>query len=241
MHFQPQVRLGDRSLVGAEALIRWRHPTRGLIGPAAFLSVLETSLLAVPVSKWILRTACEQASRCRGAGLPGFRVGVNLFAAQFRSGDLPRVVHEALAEFGLPPEALELEVTENTILQGDGRVRTDLAELRSMGVGIAFDDYGTGYASLTMLKDVPVTRLKIDRSFVSGVDRSPKDQAIVEAITRLARGFDLEVIAEGIETEDQAGLMHRYCGEGQGYLFGRPMPGRRLEELWLGTRGSPPA
>jgi diguanylate cyclase (GGDEF)-like protein/PAS domain S-box-containing protein len=235
MHFQPQVCLDDRSLTGAEALIRWKHPTRGLLGPAAFLSVLETSLLAVPVSKWILHAACEQASRCRSGGVPDFRVGVNLFAAQFRSGDLPRMVHDTLAEFRLPPAALELEITENTILRADGRITRDLVELRAMGVGIAFDDYGTGYASLTMLKDVPVTRLKIDRSFVSGVDRSPKDQAIVEAISRLAQGFDLEVTAEGIETEDQAELMHRYCGEGQGYLFGRPMPGVRLEELWLGA------
>jgi EAL domain-containing protein (putative c-di-GMP-specific phosphodiesterase class I) len=160
-------------------------------------------------------------------------VAVNLFAVQFRSGDLPRLVGDALDEHGLPPEALELEITENTILRSDGRIKADLAALRAMGVGVAFDDYGTGYASLTMLKDHPVTRLKIDRSFVGGVARSREDQAIVQAICRLAAGFGLDVIAEGIETEEQAGLMRRHCAEGQGYLFGRPMPGDWLEERCL--------
>jgi predicted signal transduction protein with EAL and GGDEF domain len=175
MYYQPQLRLEDGGLTGAEALIRWNHPERGLVSPAAFLPVLETSLIVGPVATWILHAACAQARPCRSDGLPDFRMGVNLFAAQFRSGDLPRVIHEALVEFRLPPQALELEITENIILQSDGRIMRDLAELRAMGVGIAFDDYGTGYASLTMLKDYPVTRLKIDRSFVSGVDRSPKD------------------------------------------------------------------
>lgn len=230
LHYQPQVRLADRQVIGAEALIRWRHPERGLIGPGAFLSTLESSLLALPVSNWILHTACVQAGRCRSQGLPSFRVAVNLFSVQFRSGDLPRLVGEALAEHGLPPDALELEVTENIILRSNDRIKADLTDLRAMGVGIAFDDYGTGYASLTMLKDLPVTRLKIDRSFVSGVTHSRKDAAIVEAISILADGFGLEVIAEGIETEDQDRLMRRYCTEGQGYLFGRPMLDDCLEE-----------
>ncbi|WP_176556087.1 putative bifunctional diguanylate cyclase/phosphodiesterase [Rubellimicrobium rubrum] len=222
LYYQPQVQLAGRTLTGAEALIRWNHPTRGLVGPAAFLPVLESSLLAMPVAEWILRTACAQASRWRRAGFPDFQMGVNLFAAQFRSGDLPEMVADALTDFDLPGEALELEITENIILRSDDRMLTDLAALRSMGVGIAFDDYGTGYASLTMLKQYPVTRLKIDRSFVSAVDRSRADQTIVEAIVRLAKGFDLDVIAEGIETAEQAALMEAYCSEGQGYLFGRP-------------------
>ncbi len=146
---------------------------------------------------------------------------------------MPRIVERILADCALPAEELELEITENIILNSDGRITADLAELREMGVGIAFDDYGTGYASLTMLKDYPVTRLKIDRSFVSGVDRSRKDQTIVEAISYLARGFNLDVIAEGIETHEQAELMRQHCSEGQGYLFGRPMPAGRFEQMFM--------
>ncbi|KQT88344.1 EAL domain-containing protein [Aurantimonas sp. Leaf443] len=223
LFYQPQIRLSDGAFAGAEALIRWNHRERGLLSPAAFLSTLENSLLAVPVSEWILRTACRQAAEWRAAGHEGFRVGVNLFAAQFRSGDLPSVVEWALREAGLPACGLELEITENTILRNEFRIHATLRELREMGVGIAFDDYGTGFASLTMLKDFPVTRLKIDRSFVSGADVGDRDRLIVEAISRLAQGFDLEVIAEGIETAEQAALMGAYCQEGQGYHFGRPM------------------
>ncbi|WP_223999172.1 EAL domain-containing protein [Aureimonas sp. SA4125] len=224
LYYQPQVRLADGALVGAEALIRWNHPERGVLAPAAFLSTLETSLLAVPASEWILRTACRQAVEWRAAGLPDFRVGVNLFSAQFRSGDLPSVVESVLRETGLAPDGLELEITENTILRNELRIDAALRDLRDIGVGIAFDDFGTGYASLTMLKDFPVTRLKIDRSFVSGPDCGHGDRLIVEAIARLAQGFGLEVIAEGIETACQADLMRSHCQEGQGYLFGKPMP-----------------
>ncbi|WP_200939479.1 EAL domain-containing protein [Aureimonas sp. Leaf454] len=223
LHYQPQVRLADGFVAGAEALIRWNHPERGTLAPAAFLSTLENSLLAVPVSEWILRTACEQAASWRASGLPGFRIGVNLFAAQFRAGDLAAVVERVLGETGLPGSGLELEITENTILRNESRIDATLRELRELGVGIAFDDYGTGYASLTMLKDFPVTRLKIDRSFVSGPGCGDGDRMIVEAISRLAHGFGLEVIAEGIETAEQARNMRSYCLEGQGYLFGRPM------------------
>ncbi|WP_205820803.1 sensor domain-containing phosphodiesterase [Methylobacterium nonmethylotrophicum] len=236
MYYQPQVLLDTGAITGAEALIRWNHPDRGLVSPAAFLPVLEASLLAVPVSEWILRTACQQAAQWRRLGFARFRVGVNLFAAQFRTGDLPRVVGEILTDHGLPGDALELEITENIILRSDARINADLRELRALGVGIAFDDYGTGYASLTMLKDYPVTRLKIDRSFVSGVERSRKDQTIVEAIANLARGFSLDVIAEGIETREQAELMRRHCAEGQGYFFGRPMTARNFGELLKAVR-----
>ncbi len=224
LYYQPQVSLATGACMGAEALIRWNHPQHGLVAPAAFLSTLEASLLAVPVSEWIMDTACEQAARWRRDGASRFRIGVNLFAAQFRSGTLPALVERLLGAHRLPADALELEITENIILKSDGRIKADLFDLRAMGVGIAFDDYGTGYASLTMLKDYPVTRLKIDRSFVSGVDISHKDQTIVEAISRLAQGFALDVIAEGIETREQADLMRPHCQEGQGYHFGRPVP-----------------
>lgn len=223
VYYQPQVRLPDGLLAGAEALIRWNHPERGVLTPASFLSTVETSLLAVRVSEWILRTACRQAVQWQASGFWNFRIGVNLFTAQFRSGDLPAVVDHVLRDEGLPASSLELEITENTILQNEFRIHAALHDLRAIGVGIAFDDFGTGFASLTMLKDFPVTRLKIDRSFVSGTGGADRNRVIVEAVSRLAHGFDLEVIAEGIETQDQADLMRSYCQEGQGYFFGKPM------------------
>lgn len=233
LYYQPQVRLSDACVVGAEALIRWNHPERGLLTPAAFLSTLETSLLAIPVSEWILETACRQAAAWRASKHPTFRIGVNLFAAQLRSGELPGVVQRVLRETGLCASALELEITENTILCNEARIHAALQALRDIGIGIAFDDYGTGFASLTMLKNFPVTRLKIDRSFVSGPDTGARDLVIVEAIARLAQGLELEVIAEGIETQAQADLMRAHCREGQGYFFGRPMTAGAFEKTFL--------
>lgn len=236
LYYQPQVRLQDGSISGAEALIRWNHPVQGILAPAAFLSALEGGLLAVPVGEWILRTACEQAARWRRAGHAGFRVGVNLFAAQFRTRDFADVVQSALADFDLPAEALELEITENTILRNEQRIMQPLRHLRALGVGVAFDDFGTGFASLSLLKDYPVSRLKIDRSFVSGIERSKKSEVIVEAVARLAAGLELEVTAEGIETCEQEHLMRHYaCHEGQGYLYGRPMTAMEFAERYIET------
>jgi EAL domain-containing protein (putative c-di-GMP-specific phosphodiesterase class I) len=231
LYYQPQVRLSDQAIVGAEALLRWNHPGLGILTPGVFMETLESSLIAVPVSEWVLLTACRQAAQWRRSGHPKFRIAVNLFAAQFRAGDLISVVDHILRETGLKPTGLELEVTENTILRDESRIDATLYQLREMGVGIAFDDYGTGYASLTMLKDFPVTRLKIDRSFVSGPDTGNRNRLIVDAISRLARGLKLDVIAEGIETPAQADLMRGYCKEGQGYLFGRPMPAAAFGRL----------
>ncbi|MDD1508933.1 putative bifunctional diguanylate cyclase/phosphodiesterase [Pseudomonas sp. CNPSo 3701] len=231
MYYQPQVRLKDGSISGAEALIRWNHPDHGVMSPAAFLSVLEGGLLAVPVGEWILRTACEQAAQWRRLGHAQFRMGVNLFAAQFRTRDFAEVVESVLTEFSLPASALELEITENTILRNEQRIMQPLRHLRSLGVGVAFDDFGTGFASLSLLKDYPVSRLKIDRSFVSGIERSKKNEVIVEAVARLASGFELEVTAEGIETREQEHLMRHYaCHEGQGYLYGRPVTAGEFAE-----------
>ncbi|MBB3948092.1 diguanylate cyclase (GGDEF)-like protein/PAS domain S-box-containing protein [Rhizobium skierniewicense] len=236
LYYQPQIKLSDGSLSGAEALIRWNHPQLGVVSPAAFLPALEASLLAVPVGEWIVRTACAQAAQWRQAGYENFRIGVNLFAAQFRARDFAKSVETALAESYLPPTALELEITENIILKNEQRIMQPLHHLRSRGVGIAFDDFGTGFASLSLLKDYPVSRLKIDRSFVSGGERNKKDEAIIEAVTRLAAGFDLEVIAEGIETVEQEHLMQHYaCDEGQGYLYGRPVKASDFARLHLTT------
>lgn len=225
LFYQPQVRLSDGGLVGAEALLRWQHPERGLLAPAAFLDVLNDSRYATSVGDWVLRAACEQAVVWRNAGSPKFRIGVNLCSAQVQRGDLAETVRTVLSDTGLPGVGLELEITENIVLRYDAEVIAALRNLREAEVGIAFDDYGTGYASLSLLKRFPLTRLKIDRSFVTGMLASHQDRTIVRAILQLGHGFKLDVIAEGIETEaEHAGLRAKGCQEGQGYLFGKPMP-----------------
>ncbi len=238
LFYQPQVRLSDGGLTGAEALIRWRHPERGLVAPGEFLSVLESGRHAAAVGDWVLRTACVQAAAWRSEVRTPFRIGVNLFAAQFRRGDLVARVRETLADTRLPPEALELEITENIVLSDDAHVLGALRALREDGIQIAFDDYGTGYASLSLLKRFPLTRLKIDRSFVGGMEGSQQDATIVRAILQLGHGFKLDVIAEGIETEAQhARLKGKGCREGQGYLFGKPMPAAEFTARHLGAPG----
>jgi EAL domain-containing protein (putative c-di-GMP-specific phosphodiesterase class I) len=211
-------------VVGAEALLRWRHPARGLLTPVDFIPVLEASSFAAPVGDWVLQTACADAAAWRRMGLPDFRMAVNLFGAQFNGGDLPTRVERALIHNGLPADALELEITENIMLRHDESLLVPMREICSWGVGIAFDDYGTGYASLSLLKRYPVTRLKIDKSFVRDLCTDAEDAAIIQAIMYLGRRLGLAIIAEGIETEAQEEALRLYgCTEGQGYLYGRPM------------------
>lgn len=237
--YQPQVRLSDGALVGAEALLRWRHPQQGLLLPAAFMPALETGLLAALVGDWVLQQACAQAALWRSFAAPDFRIGVNLFGAQFRTGDLAEKVRAVLAREQLAPPALELEITENIILRHDDAMLIPLRELHAEGVGITFDDYGTGYASLSMLKRYPLTRLKIDRSFVQGICTSPEDAAIVRAILHLGRSFGLAVIAEGVETEEQcARLRKKGCEEVQGLLFGKPMPAGEFEARFIAGKAT---
>lgn len=225
LFYQPQIRLTDGALTGAEALIRWQHPQRGLLSPAAFLPALEGGPLAATVGTWVLDEACAQAAQWRRAGAQDFRISVNLFGAQFRVGSLVDDVLMALHRHGLPPEALELEITENIVLDHDDVVLDTLNRLRALGVGIAFDDFGTGYASLSLLKRYPLSWIKIDRSFVKGMLESRQDASLVNAILDMARSFELDTIAEGVETAAQhAALGRAGCSEGQGYLYGRPIP-----------------
>ena len=224
LHFQPQVRLADGMLTGAEALLRWNHPVRGLLHPAAFMAVLETHPLAYEIGCWVLDRSCQTLAAWRIQGLPPLRMSVNLFAAQLRSGTLVEVVEATLARHGLAPGDLELEITETIALRhGDN----DLAPLRSLckrGVGIAFDDFGTGFASLSALKDFPLTRLKIDRSFVRDVCSNRHSAAIVRGVITIGRSLGLDVIAEGIETKEQVAHLRKWrCASGQGYLYGKPV------------------
>lgn len=236
LYFQPQVMLADSRIAGAEALLRWRHPTRGLLSPAAFLPALEASDVVLDVGRWILRRACAFAAEMAGSSIP-IRVGVNLFAAHLGTAQLFDDVVSALEGSGLPSDLLELEITETTVL-GLGDATIDpLRRLRALGVKVAFDDYGTGYASLSSLKRYPFTRLKIDCEFVRDLESDPDDAAIVKAVVALGANLGLEVIAEGIETLEQASTLVAFgCREAQGYLFGKPMPAAQLSALV--TRGS---
>lgn len=232
LFYQPQVDFADGSLTGAEALIRWRHPQRGLLSPAAFLPALERGPLAAAVGAWVLDEACAQAAFWRRNGAPDFRIGVNLFGLQFRIGSIVDEVIAVLDRHGLPPHALELEVTESIVLDDDV-VLDALQRLREHGVGIAFDDFGTGYASISLLRRYPLSRIKIDRSFVQTMMESERDAAVVRALVDMTRSFDLRTIAEGVETAQQRDNLRQLgCDEGQGYLFGVPMPAREFGETF---------
>ncbi|AIU88381.1 bifunctional diguanylate cyclase/phosphodiesterase [Pectobacterium odoriferum] len=232
MFYQPQVKLATNEIVGAEALLRWRHPERGLLSPAAFLTALENGPWAERIGDWIVETACRQAAEWCQASDSYFRISINLFSAQFRTGMLAQKIMDILARTGLQPSSLELEITENIILRYDESMLQPLNMLREAGIGIAFDDYGTGYASLSMLKNYPVTRLKIDQTFVRTMCESPPDAAIVRAILYLGKSFGLGVIAEGVETLEQSErLRGKGCEEAQGYLFGHPMPAEEFTQL----------
>lgn len=230
LFYQPQVRLSDGALVGAEALLRWQHPVRNILEPAAFLPALEGGSLASAVGAWLLDRACAQAAAWRQS-LPAFRMGANLFAAQFRTDELAATVAEALARHELPAAALELEITENVALAQGNVVLPQLRAVQALGVALAFDDFGTGFASLNLLKDYPISHIKIDKSFIQSMQDSSHDQAIVTSLIDLSHKLGLAVVAEGIETEAQRVFLrdHR-CEEGQGYLFGRPMPAELFAE-----------
>ena len=223
MFYQPQVRLVDGSLIGAEALIRWRHLVRGLVPPEEFMPVVNSSAISERIASWVLQTACRQARAWELAG-QGIRVAVNLSPSQLQSGDLAEAVAETLTATGLTPSLLELEVTEDIILQDEQRVLDTFMRIQKLGVRILFDDFGTGYASLTYLKKFPLDGLKIDRSFVFDLLADSDDAAIVGSTIGLSRQLGLTVIAEGIENRATSDLLLSMgCEEGQGYLFSCPL------------------
>ena len=239
LFFQPQVSADDERVVGAEALLRWRHPERGILAPGAFIDALSKSPVVLEVGRWILRSACERAAEWRAAGLPLQRIGVNLFPAQFHAETLVNDVEEALAFSGLEADALEIEITENIALGEHEDSRKALNSLRDKGVKLAFDDFGTGYASLSYLARYPLTRLKIDQSFVRKIDEksTPEDTAIVRSIIVMAHNLGLEVIAEGVETATQAAFLRRQkCEELQGYLYSKPLCTADFEAYLRGNR-----
>lgn len=237
LYYQPQVRLADGAVIGAEALMRWRHPVAGILAPGTFIETLAESAIAPEVSRWILHTACSKTADWRAQGLHLSRIAVNLFPTQLSDEALLHDLNEALRETGLPAEALELEITENVALDfGDAAA---LQKIRDRGVKLAFDDFGTGYASLSYLTRFPLSRIKIDRSFIGKITEDAGDAAIVRSLIAMAHNLNLEVIAEGVETAAQAAfLLNHTCEEAQGYLYSKPLPAAEFEAY---LRQHPPA
>jgi diguanylate cyclase (GGDEF)-like protein/PAS domain S-box-containing protein len=239
VHYQPIVDLPSGRLTGVEALVRWRHPQRGLLGPNTFIPLAESTGLIVPLGRWVLRQACRQAVAWH-QNLPGaeqLRVSVNLSPRQFQYAGLVGDVQEILVESGIDPRQVILEITESLLMQDTDATITTLEQLRALGVQLAIDDFGTGYSSLSYLKRFPVNILKIDRSFVNGITTDPEDATLAEAVVQLGRALHLQTVAEGIETADQqAALRMLGCEYGQGYLFAKPAEPSVIEDLFAGSR-----
>jgi predicted signal transduction protein with EAL and GGDEF domain len=218
--YQPEA-LIDGTIIGLEALVRWRHPTRGLVLPSTFIPLAEDGGTIIPLGEWILRTACREAASWKSQ----LRLAINLSATQFRHGDLPGFVHAVLLETGLAPSRLELEITESVLIDDFSRTQAILRRLKAFGVNIAMDDFGTGYSSLSYLQSFPFDKIKIDRLFVSNLETNDNNGAIIRAVITMARTLKLPVLAEGVETEAQRLILSQDgCDQIQGHLVGAALP-----------------
>jgi EAL domain-containing protein (putative c-di-GMP-specific phosphodiesterase class I) len=232
LFYQPQVSLADGRILGVEALIRWRHPTRGLLPPQDFLLDVEEGGLSLPIGWWTLEAACAQLAAWRVEGLPQVCMGVNLFSSQFRSERLVSHIADLLERYAIEPRLLELEVTETIALLEDEQGLRSFHQLRDMGVRIAFDDFGTGYASLSSLQQFPLTTLKLDRGFIRNILTNVNDAVITRSMITMANDLQLLTIAEGVETlEQEAFLRMLGCKSGQGYLYSKPIPGEEMGNM----------
>jgi diguanylate cyclase (GGDEF)-like protein len=235
IHYQPQVDLRTGRIFAVEALIRWQHPTLGMVAPMKFIPMAEETGLIVPIGDWVLLAACRQNKAWQEAGLPPMRICVNVSARQFKEKNWVSRVAGALRESGLAAKYLELELTESLIMQDVAQAVATMRELQILGVQLSVDDFGTGYSSLAALKNFPVARLKIDKSFISDILTNENDRAVASAVISLGQKLNLRVIAEGVETEDQVTfLRENNCDEMQGYHFSKPIPAPGIEKLIAG-------
>jgi diguanylate cyclase (GGDEF)-like protein/PAS domain S-box-containing protein len=242
LHYQPKFSIDNGKIIGAEALVRWRHPVRGLVPPAEFIPLAEATGLVVQVGEWVLEAACAQAKLWKDAGLPPIRLAVNVSAREF-TASLPGRVMDTLNRYGLEPTWLELEITESTLMHNIDRVIGIMDRITALGVTLSLDDFGTGYSSLSYLKRFPIDTLKIDRSFTIGIPSDANDCAIANTIISIAQQLKHKVIAEGVETVEQlAFLKSSGCDEVQGYLFSRPLEAEAFEvalrENWMPGQAS---
>ncbi len=232
LHYQPILALASRRIVGLEALVRWQHPEHGLLPPGKFIALAEDVGLIVPMGAWVLRRACERTRALREQSHPDLTIAVNLSARQLQNEEFVRQVGQILRETGLPPAALDLEITESTAMQNVETTRLVLGQLSALGVRISIDDFGTGHSSLSYLKHFPINRLKVDRSFINGMTHDNRDRAIVAGILSIAHNLGVRVVAEGVETQEQASLLGDLgCDEVQGFFFGAPVAESQVEKL----------
>ena len=232
LHYQPRFAADSLKITGVEALVRWQHPQLGLLSPIEFIPMAEDNGLILPLGEWVLRTACRQNRDWQERGFTTMRVGVNVSARQFQQQHLCEIVLQILEETGLAPECLDLELTESSIMSNAQATIDVLTRLKAMGVTISIDDFGTGFSSLSYLKRLPINVLKIDQSFVRDLTTDPDDAALVMAIVTLAHNLRLQVVAEGVETEEQLRFLNLIrCDEVQGYLFSKPLAPAALEQL----------
>ena len=237
VHYQPEIDLRTGQIIGAEALVRWQIPGRGLVLPMTFIPLAEETGAIVPMSEWILRKACVQAKAWQGQGHSPFRLSVNVSARLFQQYDLSRAILDILADTGLGPESLELEITESVAMYNPESILKTLWNLNASSIRIAMDDFGTGYSSLAYLRKFPIHLLKIDQAFIKELDRNAGDQTIVKAILAMAQALDIEVIAEGVERVEQLDLLKSFgCGLAQGFFFSKPIPAAEFTRLLAENR-----
>ena len=237
LHYQPILAAGTLRVVGAEALVRWRHPSRGLVPPDQFIGTAEETGLIVPLGDWVLRHACAQAAQWSRRRRRELRIAVNLSARQLRQGGLLETIAQALAESQLPARLLDLEITESVFMKDLDTASELFAALRATGVHVSVDDFGTGYSSLGYLKTLPIDSIKIDRAFVSGLSSDPYDQAIARTIVTLAHAIGVGAIAEGVETEEQLAVLRSLeCDQVQGFLFSKPVEAAACERFLQRTQ-----
>jgi len=230
LYYQPQFDIATKKISSVEALIRWNHPTRGLLLPIHFIPAAEDTGLIVPIGEWILKTACEQNKKWQDAGYPPMRIAVNLSSKQIRQPDLIQKIKAILETTGLSPNYLELEITENVIINTIDSSQNPLTELNALGIHITLDDFGTGNSSINYLRKIPLGRLKIDQSFISNINLNTSDEVIIQSIISLAKKLNLEIVAEGVETKKQLDfLQSNHCEQVQGFLFSKPITSNELE------------
>jgi diguanylate cyclase (GGDEF)-like protein/PAS domain S-box-containing protein len=237
MHYQPLVDIASRRIVCAEALVRWRHPERGMLDPAQFIPLAEETGFISTIDEWVLGSVCRQVKAWIDAGIPALCVTVNLSARLFENPGVVATITRILKETGLPADHLDLEITESMAMSNVELTADRLKELTGMGIHISIDDFGTGYSSLSYLKRLPINRLKIDRSFVQDIATDADDRTIISAVTAMAHNMKMKVIAEGVETDEQLAFLEQTgCDEMQGYLFSRPLPAEEFETLMAAGR-----